>query len=147
MSRISGRSAVRRPVGIVIALSVVITAVVVIASVVSPDTAVFDQSPIANYVVITVENDLGSPVTADLCGNSRCSLIETADRIAAGGSVRDGVNNASPGTATFVITRAGRRVSCLKLRYLKGQRQAAVKISDARQCRSSSGEREQISQP
>jgi hypothetical protein len=98
------------------------------------NTAILDQSPIRNYVVVGIENDSASSVDVTLCFAQRCSVHDLTDSISAGGHRDAAVNNAPGGTAIFRVT-SRRKVRCLRVRYASGQEHhTPVKVSWARPC-------------
>ena len=97
-------------------------------------TAILNQSPIRNYVVVGVENDSASSVDVTLCFAQRCSVHDLTDSISPGAHRDEAVNNAQGGTAIFRVTSRG-AVRCLRVRFASGQEHhAPVKVSWARSC-------------
>ncbi len=98
------------------------------------NTAILDQSPIRNYVVVSIENDSSSPVDVTQCYAKRCRIHDLTDSIRAGGHRDEAINNALAGTAIFGVT-SGKTVRCLRIRYARGQEHhAPIKVSEARAC-------------
>jgi hypothetical protein len=116
----------------------VFTAVVIVAAAVfcggCGDTAILDQSPIGNFVVVPIVNDTQSTIEVTLCYRARCKSHDITDQLAPGTSRRDGVNNAEAGVAIFrVKTNAG--IRCLRMRYASGQEHhAPLAISSSGRC-------------
>jgi hypothetical protein len=95
----------------------------------------FDQSPLRNYVVATVNNDTDHQVIVTVCYDRRCHNTDQVDKVAAHDYVQDGINNDSAGLAWFRIQSAtGTTVGCLRLRYRSGQRTASLQVSEAADC-------------
>jgi hypothetical protein len=98
------------------------------------NVAYLDQSPIRNYVVVTIENDSGSSVKVTECYARRCRDHDPTYSIRAGGRRDEAANNAQAGTAIFRVA-SGDTVRCLRMRYVEGQEHhAPLKVSAAGRC-------------
>jgi hypothetical protein len=98
------------------------------------NTAILDQSPTRNYVVVGIENDSASSIDVTLCYAQRCSVHDLTDSISPDAHRDEAVNNAQGGIAIFRVT-SRETVRCLRVRYASGQEQhTTVKASWARPC-------------
>jgi hypothetical protein len=102
------------------------------------NTAVLDVAPLGSFLDMHVVNDTDATVTIAACWGHDCARV--------GGGFKDtlkphsnrdvaGWLNATAGIAAIRITSAGGGVSCLAVRYSKGQQHATRRVSEATPCR------------
>lgn len=119
-------------------LGLLITVIVAVVMVGSACGAALDLSALSNFLTLRVVNDTSRTVTIEPCPDRHCrphghDLVES---IAPGQSARIAtwLNN-MPGLATVrVATTDGGLLGCLRVRYLRGQTNARVRVSTVIRC-------------
>lgn len=97
-------------------------------------SALVDQAPLRNFVVVSIANDLTRSVDVTECFDAACRSHDVVDAIEPGHTRTEAVNNASRGRATFRVTEGAKQLGCLYVPYRSGQEKAAARISNIRSC-------------
>jgi len=101
------------------------------------NTAVLDQSPIRNYVVVPIVNDTDQTIRVTLCYSRTCRGSgghDITDTLSPHTQREDAVNNSYTGPAVFRVTTPT-TTRCLYMSYALGQEHhAALLVSNSRPC-------------